>query len=33
MGLYPRPFTDPMQKSVAALLEHVAASKIPAGAR
>jgi NADH-quinone oxidoreductase subunit M len=33
MGLYPKPFTDPLQKSVAALLEHVAASKIPAGAR
>jgi NADH-quinone oxidoreductase subunit M len=31
MGVYPKPFTDPMQKSVAQLLEHVAKSKVPPG--
>ncbi len=29
MGLYPAPFTDTMQTSVADLLKHVAASKLP----
>jgi NADH-quinone oxidoreductase subunit M len=29
MGLYPKPFTDVMDASVAELLRHVAASKIP----
>jgi NADH-quinone oxidoreductase subunit M len=29
MGLYPKPFTDVMNVSVAELLRHVAASKIP----
>jgi NADH-quinone oxidoreductase subunit M len=29
MGLYPAPFTDAMQTSVADLLKHVALSKIP----
>ena len=29
MGLYPKPFTDVMEVSVANLLEHVAASKLP----
>ncbi len=29
MGVYPAPFTDAMQTSVADLLQHVAASKIP----
>ncbi|HEX6363295.1 MAG TPA: NADH-quinone oxidoreductase subunit M [Albitalea sp.] len=28
MGVYPKPFTDPMQASVAELLKHVAVSKI-----
>jgi NADH-quinone oxidoreductase subunit M len=28
MGIYPKPFTDVMQVSVSALLEHVAASKL-----
>jgi NADH-quinone oxidoreductase subunit M len=31
MGLYPRPFTDLMDASVAHLLQHVAQSKLPAG--
>ena len=31
MGLYPRPFTDMMDASVAQLLQHVAQSKLPAG--
>jgi NADH-quinone oxidoreductase subunit M len=30
MGLYPAPFTDVLQVSVADLLKHVAVSKIPA---
>ena len=30
MGIYPKPFTDVMDASVAALLEHVAVSKIAA---
>jgi len=29
MGLYPAPFTDTMQTSVADLLTHVAKSKLP----
>jgi NADH-quinone oxidoreductase subunit M len=29
MGLYPAPFTDAMQVSVADLLKHVAAGKLP----
>ena len=29
MGLYPKPFTDVMEVSVANLLQHVAASKLP----
>jgi NADH-quinone oxidoreductase subunit M len=29
MGLYPAPFTDTMQTSVADLLKHVAQSKLP----
>jgi NADH-quinone oxidoreductase subunit M len=29
MGLYPAPFTDTMQTSVADLLKHVAISKLP----
>ncbi|MEY3639563.1 MAG: NADH-quinone oxidoreductase subunit, partial [Pseudomonadota bacterium] len=29
MGLYPKPFTDVMEVSVASLLQHVAASKLP----
>ena len=29
MGLYPAPFTDTMQTSVADLLQHVATSKLP----
>ncbi|MFM7534124.1 MAG: proton-conducting transporter membrane subunit, partial [Rubrivivax sp.] len=29
MGLYPKPFTDVMDASVAELLRHVAASKLP----
>jgi NADH-quinone oxidoreductase subunit M len=29
MGLYPAPFTDTMQTSVADLLQHVAVSKLP----
>jgi NADH-quinone oxidoreductase subunit M len=29
MGLYPAPFTDTMQTSVADLLKHVAVSKLP----
>ena len=29
MGVYPKPFTDPMQQSVAKLLDHVARSKVP----
>ena len=29
MGLYPAPFTDTMQTSVADLLKHVATSKLP----
>jgi NADH-quinone oxidoreductase subunit M len=28
MGLYPKPFTDVMNASVAGLLKHVAASKL-----
>jgi NADH-quinone oxidoreductase subunit M len=28
MGLYPKPFTDTMQVSVAELLKHVAISKL-----
>ena len=31
MGLYPKPFTDLMDASVAQLLQHVAQSKLPAG--
>jgi NADH-quinone oxidoreductase subunit M len=31
MGLYPKPFTDLMDASVAHLLQHVAQSKLPAG--
>jgi NADH-quinone oxidoreductase subunit M len=30
MGLYPAPFTDAMQVSVADLLAHAAQSKLPA---
>jgi NADH-quinone oxidoreductase subunit M len=30
MGLYPAPFTDAMQTSVADLLQHVSVSKLPA---
>ena len=30
MGIYPKPFTDVMDASVAALLQHVAVSKIAA---
>jgi NADH-quinone oxidoreductase subunit M len=30
MGVYPKPFTDLMQASVADLLAHVAQSKLPA---
>jgi NADH-quinone oxidoreductase subunit M len=29
MGLYPAPFTDSMQVSVADLLQHVSVSKLP----
>jgi NADH-quinone oxidoreductase subunit M len=29
MGLYPKPFTDGMDASVADLLKHVALSKLP----
>jgi NADH-quinone oxidoreductase subunit M len=29
MGLYPKPFTDVMDSSVADLLKHVAQSKLP----
>jgi NADH-quinone oxidoreductase subunit M len=29
MGLYPKPFTDVMNVSVAELLKHVALSKLP----
>ena len=29
MGLYPKPFTDVMEVSVAHLLQHVAVSKLP----
>jgi len=29
MGLYPKPFTDVMDTSVAELLKHVALSKLP----
>jgi NADH-quinone oxidoreductase subunit M len=29
MGLYPAPFTDTMQTSVADLLQHVSISKLP----
>ena len=29
MGLYPAPFTDTMQTSVADLLKHVSVSKLP----
>ena len=29
MGVYPAPFTDTMQTSVADLLKHVAVSKLP----
>jgi NADH-quinone oxidoreductase subunit M len=29
MGIYPKPFTDVMDASVAELLRHVAASKLP----
>jgi NADH-quinone oxidoreductase subunit M len=29
MGLYPKPFTDVMDASVADLLKHVALSKLP----
>jgi len=32
MGLYPAPFTDTMQVSVADLLQHVSVSKLPAQA-
>jgi NADH-quinone oxidoreductase subunit M len=28
MGVYPKPFTDPMQASVSQLLKHVAVSKV-----
>jgi NADH-quinone oxidoreductase subunit M len=31
MGLYPKPFTDLMDASVANLLQHAAQSKLPAG--
>jgi NADH-quinone oxidoreductase subunit M len=31
MGLYPKPFTDLMDASVAQLLQHVSQSKLPAG--
>jgi NADH-quinone oxidoreductase subunit M len=31
MGVYPKPFTDLMDASVAQLLQHVAQSKLPAG--
>jgi NADH-quinone oxidoreductase subunit M len=31
MGLYPKPMTDLMDASVANLLKHAAASKLPAG--
>jgi NADH-quinone oxidoreductase subunit M len=31
MGLYPKPFTDLMDASVAHLLQHVAQSKLPSG--
>jgi NADH-quinone oxidoreductase subunit M len=29
MGVYPKPFTDVMEASVAQLLQHVAQSKLP----
>jgi NADH-quinone oxidoreductase subunit M len=29
MGVYPKPFTDVMDSSVADLLKHVAVSKLP----
>jgi NADH-quinone oxidoreductase subunit M len=29
MGVYPKPFTDPMHASVDNLLQHVAVSKLP----
>ena len=29
MGIYPKPFTDVMNASVAQLLQHVAVSKLP----
>jgi NADH-quinone oxidoreductase subunit M len=29
MGLYPKPFTDVMEVSVANLLQHVASTKLP----
>jgi NADH-quinone oxidoreductase subunit M len=29
MGVYPKPFTDVMNTSVAQLLQHVAVSKLP----
>jgi NADH-quinone oxidoreductase subunit M len=28
MGVYPKPFTDPMQASVTQLLQHVSVSKL-----